>query len=666
MTLPVTLAAGQKLTALLTPNDGISTEYSTCFPVSATGPANDNFVDAQDLSGLPIPAYVAGPGGQPTDTVSIDGTTEGSTREPSEFDVTQGQATNGTVWYRFTSPVGGFAGRLGVRVTPGFEVIGAVTALPVDQPPDVQHLSYARGNTWPPSGLPFYRMEPGQTLWLQVRAQGEANPNPDGPFTLELFQAPNEQDDIGNAYDIAFGTPWRDGLSWYGDGDTFHVTQDRPELGPNMWFTATFDRAGRFNFTAWSETAMGDGSTRPLSLTLFRSPTLARVADPGALPALAVAHVDSTFVSGSGHPLGTSGQVAQLIDVPVTAGRYYWSVEQGDQGPTFFGLQSNYHASALTTDPLTVVLAGSGGGHVSSNPSGIICGTDPGSVACVNQFSAGSTVTLTATVAPPVVGSSSAFTGWSGGGCPTDGTPTCTVTMDADQDGDRDLHRVHPGEPDQGRLRGRHHPLQPGPDQWFGSRDGRPGLPHWASHLLGSVRDRPTERLDRDSRPRVNLPGLVRWRLPHRRHPHLHDLHQQRPQHHRHLRPDWVHAHGRQGRERIGDRVVGPGRDQLRVDVFRGLRPDGRHLRRRSAHRFARRRLGLHRLDRRRLPHRRDAHLRRQHEPRAVGDGNLPARHTHRDRAQERSGVRDGDVHSGRDRLRTDVLRPVHGARSHR
>jgi hypothetical protein len=68
---------------------------------------------------------------------------------------------------------------------------------------------------------------------------------------------------------------------------------------------------------------------------------------------------------------------------------------------------------------LTVILAGTGSGSVTSSPAGITCGSD-----CTESYSAASVVTLTASAS---VGSS--FTGWSGGGCT--GTGTCTVTISA-------------------------------------------------------------------------------------------------------------------------------------------------------------------------------------------------------------------------------------------
>ncbi len=72
---------------------------------------------------------------------------------------------------------------------------------------------------------------------------------------------------------------------------------------------------------------------------------------------------------------------------------------------------------ATPTHLLTVNLSGTG--IVTSNPSGIDCGSD-----CIETFIEGTTVTLTAT--PPA---GSIFQGWSGEGCT--GTGTCTVIMSA-------------------------------------------------------------------------------------------------------------------------------------------------------------------------------------------------------------------------------------------
>jgi hypothetical protein len=74
---------------------------------------------------------------------------------------------------------------------------------------------------------------------------------------------------------------------------------------------------------------------------------------------------------------------------------------------------------ALPLFVLSVILAGTGGGTVTSAPTGIICGAD-----CSEPFNAGTMVTLS-----PAPASGSLFGGWSGGGC--SGTGTCVVSVSA-------------------------------------------------------------------------------------------------------------------------------------------------------------------------------------------------------------------------------------------
>jgi phospholipase C len=82
------------------------------------------------------------------------------------------------------------------------------------------------------------------------------------------------------------------------------------------------------------------------------------------------------------------------------------------------------------------VAVSSGGGTITSSPSGISCSTDytyGTSSVCGYVFSAGTSVTLTATP-----GSGSTFTSWSGengtaGPCGGSTSPTCTITMNADE-----------------------------------------------------------------------------------------------------------------------------------------------------------------------------------------------------------------------------------------
>ncbi len=379
-------APGQSVEEIVTLSASGSATLSGAYTLRATAssggggpaPANDHFAAAEDLSGLAIPPFVAAPHPLlpglivPRDTVSAVGTTVGSTREPFEYgtvvkeDGSETPPPNGTVWFRFTSPAGGLAGRLGYRVSPGFFVTPLVQRPGAAEPmPDQRGTDFAPGNTWPPSSLPFVRMEPGHTVWFQVQATdtgGVGTPVwTDGPFTLELYQAPNEQDSILNAYSITgadnpdgTGRPWTDGFTWFGDGDTFHLTADQPGGPPNMWFTASFDRPGLWTFRAFSEQATRGASTRPLGVRLYRAPTGQRVTDPSEL-AFVQGTTGSLLGSYSGYPT-YPGPVwsSALVDVPVEAGRYYWSVDEGAEGPTFYSLLSSYRAVA-PPPPTTVV-----------------------------------------------------------------------------------------------------------------------------------------------------------------------------------------------------------------------------------------------------------------------------------------------------------------------
>jgi len=80
-------------------------------------------------------------------------------------------------------------------------------------------------------------------------------------------------------------------------------------------------------------------------------------------------------------------------------------------------LASGAAAGRAAVHTLSVALAGSGSGTVTSSPAGIDCGSN-----CSHDFPTGTQVTLTATAA-----SGSSFAGWSGGGC--SGIGACKVTM---------------------------------------------------------------------------------------------------------------------------------------------------------------------------------------------------------------------------------------------
>jgi putative Ig domain-containing protein/List-Bact-rpt repeat protein len=91
----------------------------------------------------------------------------------------------------------------------------------------------------------------------------------------------------------------------------------------------------------------------------------------------------------------------------------------GGDAPTTVPPNESPAFSRGSTVRLQVNKSGTGAGTVTSNPSGINCGSS-----CSKSFSKGTIVTLTATPA-----SGSEFAGWSGGGC--SGTGSCTVTLNS-------------------------------------------------------------------------------------------------------------------------------------------------------------------------------------------------------------------------------------------
>ena len=282
----------------------------------------------------------------------VDGSTEFATYELGEFSSRPG----GSVWYRYTSPdPGGFAGRLGYRATAGFfvDVTTANTSA-------IESLR-AKGNSATPA-INFVRMEPGHTVWFRVTNES-VDP---GPFMLELFQAPNEQDSIGDASD-GTGSGENDvsvDFNLVGDGDTHHLT---PDLGgaPNGWSTLRFGVPGSLAVTYRSATASSpggpfdpnEGSERPLGLQVYRSPQAARVGDPTALGApiaLGTSRISSDPAAGAsitGTWFETSATVA------VTPGRYYWTFETGAAGPTFFVSEVRFRAATIVdTEPPTAAI----------------------------------------------------------------------------------------------------------------------------------------------------------------------------------------------------------------------------------------------------------------------------------------------------------------------
>ena len=113
--------------------------------------------------------------------------------------------------------------------------------------------------------------------------------------------------------------------------------------------------------------------------------------------------------------------VTAYTDATIVPGTTYCYRVQAynETGSSPYSNEACGSAAAATGLVLTVSVGGTGQGMVSSDPTGISCGTD-----CVETYPSGAVVTLAAS-AP----NGSTFGGWNGGGCA--GTDPCTLTGNA-------------------------------------------------------------------------------------------------------------------------------------------------------------------------------------------------------------------------------------------
>ena len=126
----------------------------------------------------------------------------------------------------------------------------------------------------------------------------------------------------------------------------------------------------------------------------------------------------SAIVTASPNPVCTAGSFSVTVNVSSLAdGTLTVSASHSDAAGNATSVSAP--VSKVTIYALSVTVAGSGGGSVSSTPAGINC---PG--VCSQLLNHGSVVTLTATAS-----SGSSFVGWTGGGCA--GTAACVITMTA-------------------------------------------------------------------------------------------------------------------------------------------------------------------------------------------------------------------------------------------
>ena len=202
------------------------------------------------------------------------------------------------------------------------------------------------------------------------------------------------------------------------------------DAGTSVTLTATPASDGS-TFTGWS----GGGCTGTGTCTVAMNSDQAVTASFKRAPELTVTEPGNGFGSVTSDPSGIScpgtcsASYAAGTSVTLTALASAGSVFTGWSGGGCSGtgtctvvLNSDQSVTAtFTRDTLTVQLAGTGAGRVTSSPAGISC---PGT--CSASFDVGKSVNLRA-----VASAGSTFAGWSGAGC--SGVGTCRVALNSDQ-----------------------------------------------------------------------------------------------------------------------------------------------------------------------------------------------------------------------------------------
>ena len=114
---------------------------------------------------------------------------------------------------------------------------------------------------------------------------------------------------------------------------------------------------------------------------------------------------------------GQSATFAGTFTATTTPGTYNFDWQMLEEGLGWFGAKCTKTITVVQQFPLSVSKTGTGSGTITSNPSGISCGST-----CTTSFISGTSVTLTASP-----DTSSTFAGWSGEGC--SGTGSCVVSV---------------------------------------------------------------------------------------------------------------------------------------------------------------------------------------------------------------------------------------------
>ena len=221
---------------------------------------------------------------------------------------------------------------------------------------------------------------------------------------------------VSNAYylatDIGVFSTTSGGASW----STFsNGLPNVAVVGLKLHAASRTLRAVTHGRSAWDISLSNTQTLQALTLTLGGNGTGTVSSNP--------AGVDCPSTCSVGFNTGT---VVNLVPA-ASAGSVFsgWSGACSGTGSCAVTMSAAQSATAIFNQagsafPLSVTLAGSGSGAVTSNPTGISC---PGT--CSANFSNDASVALTATAA-----TGSAFVGW-GGAC--SGAGSCSVTMDSAQ-----------------------------------------------------------------------------------------------------------------------------------------------------------------------------------------------------------------------------------------
>lgn len=353
----------------------------------AIPPANDNWADAIDVSGLVVPPFDGSFTG-----AGVAGSTVGATQEAGEPELVDGYGdpwTQGTVWYRYESPPAGFAGLLGFEVSSSAFLVTPYASYepdpynpflglyPDEGPGALDRMSFAPVSTVHrelPGGLhsnPFVaRVEPGQRVWFQVA------PNPlypgasPGEFTFRLYHVDDVAERVATApvpfCVVACGPV--SSFAWSGYADTF-AASPQPAGPASSWSTFQVAATGTFTVTAQSQKASRRESERPVSVEVFRAPSAAPVIDPAELGAPIASNSGGllprvTWLNGQF--TNVQQWVAEVSDLVVTPGRYYVRVS-GE--PTFVGLAGRLTGSG--PPPPTVAITAPPAGAAYAVPSDV-------------------------------------------------------------------------------------------------------------------------------------------------------------------------------------------------------------------------------------------------------------------------------------------------------